>query len=138
MADCIYSWPGNGPTDFQGQVSIVGAAFTLRSSVAASNNVYTLDVTTANEFITAAAIAANTTINLSNLASIPSGYLWRGVLTFSYTSGTITWFSANTGFTVKWDGGSAMTPTASDVETVVITVVGGGSTIEVAALKGRA
>jgi hypothetical protein len=31
-----------------------------------------------------------------------------------------------------------MTPTANDVEKVVIEVVGGGTTIEVAPLKGRA
>jgi hypothetical protein len=60
------------------------------------------------------------------------------VLSFSYTSGTISWFTGNAGYTVKWDGGTAMTPTANDVEKVVIEVVGGGTTIEVAPLKGRA
>jgi hypothetical protein len=39
---------------------------------------------------------------------------------------------------VRWDGGSAITPTASEVEKVVIEVVGGSTVIEVAALKGRA
>ena len=115
-----------------------GTTYQFRQTVTASSSTYTLDVTTANEFVTAAVIASAITINLSNLASIPSGYVWRGVLSFSYTSGTITWFSGNTGYTVKWDGGTAMTPTVSDVETVVISVVGGGSTIEIAPLKGRA
>jgi hypothetical protein len=178
-----------------------------RVSLTAASGTYTLDVTAANEFVTGAAIAGATTINLSNIASIPSGYIWRGVLSFLYTSNTITWFptipiatstassistttltvggtvtgtfqvgqtlsgtgvAANTtitalgtgtggtgtytistsqtvastaingNYTVKWDGGTAITPTASDVEKVVIEVVGGTTTIEVAALKGRA
>lgn len=109
-----------------------------RISVTVASGTYTLDVQAGNEFLTAAAINGATTINLSNLADIPSGYVWRGVLRFGYTSGTITWFSGNTGYTVKWDGGSAMTPTASDQEGVIIEVVGGGTVIEVAALRGRA
>jgi hypothetical protein len=109
-----------------------------RASLTASSGTYTLDVTAANEFVTGAAIAGATTINLSNLANIPSGYIWRGVLSFAYTSGTISWFTGNSGYTVKWDGGTAMTLTASDVEKVVIEVVGGTTTIEIAPLKGRA
>lgn len=114
-----------------------GGVIENRASLTASSGTYTVDVTAANEFVTGAAIAGATTINLSNIASIPSGYAWRGVLSFSYTSGTVSWFTGNTGYTVKWDGGTAPTLTASDVETVVITVVGGGTTIEVAPLKGR-
>ena len=120
------------------ELAVGGAVVQLRQTVTAASSVYTLDVTAANEFVTSAAIAGAITINLSNLASIPSGYVWRGVLRFAYTSGTITWFSGNTGYTVKWDGGSAITPTASDQEAVIIEVVGGGSIIEVAALRGRA
>jgi len=119
-----------------------GGTIDIRSSLTASSGVYTLNVQAANEFVTGAAIAGATTINLSNLANIPSGYVWRGVLSFLYTSGTISWFTGNVsaGATVKWDGGTAITPTASDVETVAITVVGTGSatvTIDVAALRGR-
>ena len=120
------------------ELTVNGGTCQLRSSVTAASGVYTLDVQAANEFVTAAAINAATTINLSNLNTIPAGYVWRGVLTFSYTSGTVTWFSGNTGYTVKWDGGTAMTLTAGEVETVVISVVGGGNTIEIAPLKGRA
>jgi hypothetical protein len=178
-----------------------------RASLTASSGIYTLDVTAANEFVTGAAIAGATTITLSNLSTIPSEYIWRGVLSFSYTSGTITWFptisiatstassisgttltvggtvtgtfqvgqtlsgtgvTANTtitalgtgtggtgtytvstsqtvsstaingNYTQKWDGGTAITPTASEVEKVVIEVVGGTPFIEIAALKGRA
>ena len=120
------------------ELAVGGAVVQLRQTVTAASSVYTLDATAANEFLTAAAIAGAITINLSNLASIPSGYVWRGVLRFAYTSGTITWFSGNTGYTVKWDGGSAITPTASDQESVIIEVVGGSTIIEVAAMRGRA
>ena len=130
--------------DFLSDITLNGAlqlasnTMQIRRTVTAVSSVYTLDVLSANEFVTAAAIAGATTINLSNLANIPSGYIWRGVLSFAYTSGTITWFSGNSGYTVKWDGGTAITPTASERETVIIAVVGGETTIEIAALRGRA
>ena len=120
------------------ELTMAGGLCQLRQSVSVSGSTYTLDVQAANEFVTAAAINGATTINLSNLNTIPSGYVWRGVLSFQYTSGTVTWFGGNAGFTVKWDGGSAPTLTANELETMVITVVGGGNTIEVAPLKGRA
>jgi len=130
---------GLGTAAVSGWVQTVnGGLCQSRQSVTISGSTYTLNVQSANEFVTAAAINGATTINLSNLNTIPSGYLWRGVLSFQYTSGTVTWFAGNAGYTVKWDGGSAMTPTANDVEKVVIEVVGGGTTIEIAPLKGRA
>ena len=119
-------------------IQLSGSAVERRSSITAASGVYSVDVQSANNFVTSAAINGATTINLSNLASIPTGYLWRGVLSFTYTSGVVSWFTGNAGYTVKWDGGSAPTLTANEVETVVISVVGGGNTIEVAALKGRA
>jgi hypothetical protein len=120
-----------------------GGVVQNRATLTAASNVYTLDVTAANEFLAGASISGAITVNLSNLASIPTGYVWRGVFTFpvAATAGTITWFTANTGgtpaYTVKWDGGSAMTLTASETEKVVIEVVGGTTTIEIAPLKGR-
>jgi hypothetical protein len=120
------------------ELVVAGGALQNRSTVTATSGTYTLDVRAANEFLTNATIAGATTINLSNISTIPNGYVWRGVLTFAYTSGTISWFTGNSGYTVKWDGGLAMTPTASDVEKVVIEVVGGTTTIEIAPLKGRA
>ena len=119
-------------------LAVGGAVVQLRQSVVISGSTYTLDVTTSNEFVTSAAIAGAVTINLSNLASIPNGYIWRGVLRFAYTSGTITWFSGNTGYAVKWDGGSAVALTASDQEAVIVEVVGGSTIIEVASMRGRA
>jgi len=120
---------------FLSGMNVAGGTFALRQSVTASSSIYSLDVTASNEFVTSAAINGNVTVNLSNLSGIPSEYSWRGVLRFAYTSGTITWFSGNSGYTVKWDGGSAMTPTAGETECVVIEVY--GTTIEVAALRGR-
>lgn len=121
-------------------MTLGGSGILLRQSVTASSGTYTLDITAANEFVTSDIINGATTINLSNLESLPLSYIWEGVLTFSYTSGTITWFSGNSGYTVKWDGGSAITPTSGEVETVVMRVlrtgVGTGS-IEVYASKGR-
>jgi hypothetical protein len=130
--------------DVRGNVNIVGVStftggiFQLVNTVTISGGIYTLDITASNEFVTAAAINGATTINLSNLANLPTGYRWRGVFSFSYTSGVISWFSGNAGYTVKWDGGSAPTPTAGETETVVIAVTGGGTTIEVTAQQGRA
>jgi hypothetical protein len=120
------------------ELTLGGSTCQLVTTVTAASGVYTLDVTAANEFVTAAAIAGATTINLSNLASLPNGYRWRGVLSFAYTSGVVSFFTGNTGYTVKWDGGTAPTLTASDLETVVITVRGGVSVIEVTAQQGRA
>jgi hypothetical protein len=83
--------------------------------VTAASGVYTLDVTAANEFVTAAAIAGATTINLSNLTSLPSGYRWRGVLSFAYTSGVPTWFAG--GITIA-------TSTSSSISGTTLTVGG--------------
>jgi hypothetical protein len=114
-----------------------GAQYSTLTTVVASSGVYTLSATAANEFVTSAAIAGATTINLSNLTSIPSGTVWRAVLSFAYTSGVINWFPGNSTYTVKWDGNTAIVPTAGETETVIITVVGGINVIEVAPLKGR-
>lgn len=119
-------------------LAIADSLVQRRVTVTASSGTFTLDVQAANEFVTNAAINGTTTINLSNLANIPSGYVWRGVLRFAYTSGTVSWFTGNSGYTVKWDGGIAPTLTAGETESIVIEVVGGASTIEVAALRGRA
>ena len=108
------------------------------STVTAVSGIYTLDVTSGNQFLTSATIAGATTINLSNLNNIPSGYVWQGVITFQYTSGVISWFTGNSGYTVNWNGvgATAMVPTVGKIEKVVIEVVGGGSVIRVSPLGG--
>lgn len=123
------------------ELTLGGSTIQLVSTVTVSSGVYTLDITAANEFVTAAAIAGATTINLSNLTSLPTGYRWRGVFSFAYTSGALTWFSsftATAGNLVKWDTGTAIVPTAGQTETVVITYTGGATVIEVTAQQGRA
>jgi hypothetical protein len=76
------------------------------------------------------------TINLSNLASLPSGYRWTGVLDFAYTSGTISWFTGNAGFTTRWDRNAVLVPNPGETESVIIRVIGGRSVIRVASLGG--
>jgi hypothetical protein len=71
--------------------STITQQYAARQSVSSIINTYTLNVTQANEFVTAAAIAGNVTISLDGLSSIPANSLWRGVLSFAYTSGTVTW-----------------------------------------------
>jgi hypothetical protein len=120
-----------------------GSTIQLVNTVTISGGVCTLDVTAANEFVTAAATPINgaTIINLSNLASLPAGYRWRGVFSFAYTSGVPNWFPAfleTSGNQVKWDTGTAMVPTPNETETVVITYTGGSTVIEVTAQQGRA
>jgi len=119
-----------------------GGVVQNRSTVSVSGSTYTMDVQAANEFVTPT-ISTAVTINLTNLENIPTGYVWRGVLTLSYTGGTISWFSGNSTYFVRWDGGSAIVPTVpvaggTEVEKVVIEVVGGRTIIDVAALSGRA
>ena len=96
------------------ELTLGGSTIQLVSTATASSGVYTLDVTAANEFVTAAAIAGATTINLSNLTSLPAGYRWRGVLSFSYTSGTVSWFPAIT----------IATSTSSSISGTTLTVGG--------------
>jgi hypothetical protein len=108
-----------------------------RNTVTSIGGSYTIDIQSGNEFVTGATIAGVTTFHLSNLANLPNGYIWRGVLSFAYSSGIVSFFTRNSGYTVKWDGGTVMTPTAGETEKIVIEVVGGTNTIEVAPLKGR-
>jgi hypothetical protein len=119
------------------EMALAGSGILLRQSVVAVGSTYTIDITSGNEFVTSAAINGATTINLSNLASLPTNYVWEGVLTFSYNSGVISWFSGNSGYSVKWDGGIAIIPTSGETETLVIRVVGGVTNIEVYASSGR-
>ena len=117
---------------------LVGAGLIRpRLVVNAVSNIYTLDVKDSNEFVTAAAINGAVTVNLSNLDTIPVGYVWEGVLSFQYTSGSINWFGGNSGYTVKWDGNLAMALTPNEVETVIIRVVGGSNIIDITAVIGR-
>jgi hypothetical protein len=189
------------------QLDLRRSAYSFRQSVTIGSSTYTFDTEAANEFVTAAAIAGSVTFSLSNLATIPTGAMWRGVVSFAFTSGSVSWstsaalaastassisgttltvggtvtgtfqvgqtisgtgITANTtitalgtgtggagtytvsasqtvsstaingNYTFKWDGGSQITLTAGEVETVVIAVANGSPLIEIAALRGRA
>lgn len=110
----------------------------IRRTLTAAGGIITIDVRNGNEFSIGTGITGAVTINLSNLGEIEANYIWRGVLSFQYTSGTISWFTGNNGVTVKWDGGAALVPVAGELETVIISHVGGSTTIEVTSMKGRA
>ena len=107
---------------------------TITGTVFSGITTYTIDVLQGNEFVANSPIATATAINLSNANAIPVGYVWRGVFSCTYTSGVISWF---TGFTIKWDGNAPPFLTTGEVETFVITVVGGSSVVEIASLRGR-
>jgi hypothetical protein len=114
--------------------SYFNSSYSLRQTSTASNNVYTLDVTTSNEFVTSAAIAGVTTVNLSNIPSIPSGYVWRGTIRFPFTSGSVSWFSGTTGYVAK-QAGPTITLTTGKTYDTAINIVGGGSTIIVYSIQ---
>jgi hypothetical protein len=122
--------------DVRGRLILSGSALQQVLTIAPSAGVYTIDVLAGNEFEASAAINGATTVNLSNLASLPSGYRWTGVLDFAYTSGTISWFTGNAGFTARWDRNTTLVPTAGETESVIIRVIGGRSVIRIAALGG--
>jgi hypothetical protein len=72
----------------------------------------------------AAAITGNTTIAFSNVAdlvttSTTAEYVEVEV-NFLYTSGVITISAA--GFTTKWDGNGAATPTAGEFEKLIVQI----------------
>lgn len=106
----------------------LGSAYSLHQSIAAVSGTYTLDATAANEFTASAAVAGNITITASNLSNIPSGYVWRSVFRFAYTSGAIT-FAAPAGFTAKAPV-STPTLTAGRTYDVIARVLGGGTVID--------
>jgi hypothetical protein len=98
-------------------------------TVNAVSDVYTLDIAEANDFAAGAAIAADTTINLSNLNLLQSGRIWRGSFRFTYTSGAISWFTGNTGYTVTWYGVNPPTLTAGQSVAIDLLFIGGTTSI---------
>jgi hypothetical protein len=122
--------------DVSGRLILSGSALQQVLTISPSAGVYTIDVLAGNEFETSAAINGATTVNLANLGSLPNGYRWTGVLDFAYTSGTISWFTGNAGFTARWDRNTTLVPTAGETESVIIRVIGGRSVIRIAALGG--
>ena len=110
-------------------------------TISAVSNIYTIDVLTGNEFEFADQVATGVTVNLSSLDSIPSGYVWRGVFSFKFASGSVSFFPANisalTPYQLKWDGGVAPVLTTNEVETFIVSVNRDKGLIEIAAMRGR-
>jgi len=126
---------GVAPAEGWGMTIGQGVCQRLRT-VTAVGSTYTLDVLTGNEFRFAAAVNGAVTVNLSNLESVPSGYTWRGVFSFTFTSGSVAFFSGNSQ-DKKWDGIFAPALTPNELETFIVSFTGGTNTIEIAAMRGR-
>jgi hypothetical protein len=116
------------------ELTVVGGMVQRRELISPVSGVYTIDVTSGNEFYLDNPINGATTINLSNLSNIPNSYRWTGVLEFTYTSGAISWFTGNSGWTVSWKTPTktAKVPTSGNVEEFVIRVIGSSFRIVVA------
>jgi hypothetical protein len=69
-------------------------------SLTINGSTYTINCEAGSEALITSAINSNVTINLANTASVTSGTSYSCTLTFTWTSGAITWFSGNSGFTV--------------------------------------
>ena len=114
--------------------------------VTAVGSTYTCDIRAANRFMLGAAIAGNTTIAFSNVADLAvAGGFAEYVeveVDFRYTSGVVTISAA--GFTTTWDGNTAATPTAGEIETLIVRITPAiastpfsTATIYVAPMRGR-
>lgn len=108
---------------------------------------YACDIRAANRFILSPAIAGNVTIEFSNFLGLvaTSGFVEyvEVEIDFRYTSGVITILAP--GFTTTWDGNTAATPTAGEIETLIVRITPGVAgtpfttpTVYVAPMRGRA
>ena len=137
VSDSQLQWRYVGDATWNNLGAAYQPLYPTRQTLTASSGVITIDVTAGQAFITSAAINGATTINLANLANLPTNGVWWAVFRYAYTSGAINWFAGNSGYSVKWDGGSAPTPNPGEQEAVVIEVTGGSTVIEVTPLLGR-
>lgn len=114
--------------------------------VTASGSTYTCDIRLTNRFILAAAINGNTTIEFANLGDLQVALPWVDYVEFEvdfrYTSGIITLTGA--GFATTWDGNTAATPTAGEIETLIVRITPAVSgtplntaTVYIAPMRGR-
>mgnify|MGYP003344958200 CR=1 FL=1 len=119
-------------------LALNGAAMVRHQSVTISGSTYTFDVGVASEFTCGAAINGATTFALSNHDQLPaavSGVGWRtrAVITFTWTSGTIT-FSAS-GYTFSQ---AAVTLTSGQTYNAILTMTSSSTVIGVQYTLGRA
>ena len=132
-ANLVFAGPASGAAAAPTFRALVAAdlpvvTYSQHSTITASGSpsTYTLDAAGYNEFTASAAVAGNVTITASNLASVPSGQVWRAVFRFAYTSGAIT-LAAPAGTTVK---GALGTLTAGQTYDLVVRFIGGGSVLD--------
>jgi hypothetical protein len=130
-----------------GYAAVLGSNVLPRAQiVTVSGSTYTCDIRAANRFMLAAAIAGNTTIAFTNVADLAvAGGFAEYVeveVDFRYTSGVITISAA--GFTTTWDGNTAATPTAGEIETLIVRITPAVTgtpfttpTVYVAPMRGR-
>jgi hypothetical protein len=108
-----------------GYAAVLGSNVLPRAQIVTiSGSTYTCDIRAANRFMLAAAIAGNTTIAFSNVADLAVTSTFAEYVEvevdFRYTSGVITISAA--GFTTTWDGNTAATPTAGEIETLIVRI----------------
>jgi len=130
-----------------GYAAVLGSNVLPRAQiVTVAGSTYTCDIRVANRFMLAAAIAGNTTITFSNVADLAVTSTFAEYVEvevdFRYTSGIITISAA--GFTTTWDGNSAATPTAGEIETLIVRITPAiastpfsTATVYVAPMRGR-
>jgi hypothetical protein len=130
-----------------GYAAVLGSNVLPRAQiVTVAGSTYTCDIRAANRFMLAAAIAGNTTIAFSNVADLAVTSTFAEYVEvevdFRYTSGIITISAA--GFTTTWDGNSAATPTAGEIETLIVRITPAiastpfsTATVYVAPMRGR-
>lgn len=136
-----------GATPRAGYSAVLGSGVLPRAQiVTAAGSTYSCDIRAATRFMLAAAVAGNVTIEFTNVGDLQvSGGFAEYVeveVDFRYTSGVITISAA--GFTIAWDGNTAATPTAGEIETLIVRITPAipgtpftTATVYVAPMRGR-
>ena len=117
-----------------GLYSLVTGGILEREEVRATASYSGLDLAYYQHFRWTTAISADASFtadsfdltNLADLLASSEDYSWLGTLTFTYTSGALTFFSGSTGYTVSWENG--VTPDFISGQTYVIGVTISGGT----------
>lgn len=120
-----------GGSGYVGLYSLVTGGILEREEVRATASYSGLDLAYYQHFRWTTAISANASFtadstNLADLLASSEDYSWLGTLTFTYTSGALTFFSGSTGYTVSWENG--VTPDFISGQTYVIGVTISGGT----------
>lgn len=138
---------GLGVAPRTGYAAALGSGVLPRAQiVTVAGSTYTCDIRAANRFMLSAAIAGNTTIAFSNVSdlAVADGFAEyvEVQVDFRYTSGVITIQAS--GFATTWDNNIAATPTAGEIETLIVQITPAvtgtpfsTATVYVAPMRGR-